>query len=84
MDLLRAWAAGAGAWLAWSVVSTLLHLWLLPLGALDTWHLRLPWVALTTLTGYTLVAVATGLAHPRTHRYRCGRRGAAVWTLPAV
>ncbi|MBB5997312.1 hypothetical protein [Streptomonospora salina] len=88
MDLVRAWAAGAGVWSAWAVVSTLLHLWLLPLGALDTWHLRVPWVALTTLTGYTLVAFAAGRAHrPGTRSgapVRPGRRAAAVWTLPAA
>lgn len=81
MNLLRAWAAGAGAWLAWAVASALLHLWRLPLGALDIWHLRLPWLALTTLIGYTLVTLAAGLAHPRTSR---GRRLAAVLALPIL
>ncbi|KII00006.1 hypothetical protein LP52_03390 [Streptomonospora alba] len=81
MILLRAWAAGAGAWLAWAVASALLHLWLLPLGALETWHLRLPWLALTTLIGYTLATLAAGLVHPRTGR---GRRLAAVLALPIL
>ncbi|MUL42535.1 hypothetical protein FZ103_15370 [Streptomonospora sp. PA3] len=94
MDLLRAWTAGAAAWLAWAFASALLHLWLFPLGALSIPHLRLPWIACTTLTGYTLVALAAGLALPRSRRARSrrppsrpprpARRLVAVWTVPAI
>ncbi|GAA4934379.1 hypothetical protein GCM10023224_13650 [Streptomonospora halophila] len=83
MDLLRSWTAGAAVWLAWAVASALLHLWLLPLGTLDVPSLRLAWVGLTTLTGYLLVALAAGLAHPRARRADRNRRAAAVWALPA-
>ncbi|MDT0304110.1 hypothetical protein [Streptomonospora wellingtoniae] len=84
MDLLRAWAAGAAVWLVWAVSGTLLHLGLLPLGAFDVLPLRLGWVGVTTLTGYLLVALAADAAHPRSRRDGRGRRGAAVWSLPAV
>ncbi|QBI53160.1 hypothetical protein [Streptomonospora litoralis] len=85
MDLLRAWTAGAAVWVAWAVASVLLHLWLLPLGALALPHVRLLWATATTLTGYALVALVAGLAHPHPHnRTRPVRHWAATWTLPAL
>ncbi|GAB3454328.1 hypothetical protein GCM10027570_34330 [Streptomonospora sediminis] len=82
MDLVRSWCAGAAVWVAWAAASALLHLWLLPLGALAVPHVRLLWIAATTLTGYTLVALASGLA-ARPRRVR-SREWGAVLPLPVL
>ncbi|MBX9389678.1 hypothetical protein ACFPZ0_15255 [Streptomonospora nanhaiensis] len=84
LDLLRAWTVGLTVWTGWAVASAQAHLSWLPPGALADTSTRLNWIACTTLTGYTLVAFAGGLAHPRPHRDRRGRRLAAALAVPGL
>ncbi|MDA0563230.1 hypothetical protein LG943_02630 [Streptomonospora sp. S1-112] len=84
LDLLRAWAVGAAVWTGWAVAGAAAHLAWLPPGALAESPGRLAWIGCTTLVGYALVAFAGGLAHPRPHRDRRGRRLAAALAVPGV